>query len=473
MNADEIALLCNALSIKEKECNVRTLDESLKEIGERCLALCLVGKIMKKKLVNRDVCIEVMNKIWRVYGGVEIEPVEGNIFAFYFKNRKDMQRILRGGHWNFDQAIIVFDKPTEMGLVVFCRLGCVRIGRKMDECTEDGEYNDLSLEANRRLGAWLRATSPPKRRYMGQGRKDNRNWGRYIGTWGSRSLGDRDSRVSGDWRGKRPISVGRESDDDQHEIGPARSRRKEESCQPAAGCTCIEAEMEPLSGGALNEHGENKMSGSKISSSSSPKNQILALDEERETNFNYDRPDNGDNGLNGSGEKDCGASLDKKETCHDSLIQTSNFKHSKSGSKPIITDHKSGRLEISEDRPLSEFKTSGNWKRIRLGARKEGSKIELGEKLGKRKGGNLIIGGYKRSRKETKLLGREPLDCNDRNVNRSVSFSNGNTQKVHSKDKSAENGNQTMELIEDKESNKGINVSRGGVSVLPNEEDHI
>ncbi|TXG73319.1 hypothetical protein EZV62_001898 [Acer yangbiense] len=106
------AMSCNALSIKEKEHPVCTLDVNLKVKGEMRLALCLVGKIMKKKLVNRDVFMEVMNKIWRVYGGVEIEPVEGNIFAFYFSNLDDMQRILKGGPWAFVQAIIVFDKPA-------------------------------------------------------------------------------------------------------------------------------------------------------------------------------------------------------------------------------------------------------------------------------------------------------------------------------------------------------------------------
>ncbi|KAK3213213.1 hypothetical protein Dsin_017919, partial [Dipteronia sinensis] len=56
--------------------------------------------------------LEVMNKIWRVDGGVEIESVEGNIFAFFFRNMEDLHKILRGGPWSFDQAIIVFDKPA-------------------------------------------------------------------------------------------------------------------------------------------------------------------------------------------------------------------------------------------------------------------------------------------------------------------------------------------------------------------------
>ncbi|KAK1561172.1 hypothetical protein Q3G72_035180 [Acer saccharum] len=53
-----------------------------------------------------------MTSIWRVSGGVEIEWVEGNLFAFHFKNMEDRKRILTGGPWNFDRAMIIFDEPV-------------------------------------------------------------------------------------------------------------------------------------------------------------------------------------------------------------------------------------------------------------------------------------------------------------------------------------------------------------------------
>ncbi|KAK3212077.1 hypothetical protein Dsin_016783 [Dipteronia sinensis] len=112
MNADEIVKLYDALSIKEKERPVQTLDDRLKVLGKQRLALCLVGKILTNKLVNREVFMNVMNKIWKVDGGVEIEPIKGNIFAFYFKNLEGRQRILKGGPWSFDRAIIAFEIPT-------------------------------------------------------------------------------------------------------------------------------------------------------------------------------------------------------------------------------------------------------------------------------------------------------------------------------------------------------------------------
>ncbi|KAK3213214.1 hypothetical protein Dsin_017920 [Dipteronia sinensis] len=64
---------------------------------------------------------------------------------------------------------------------------CVRIGHNMDECVEDGDDKDMSSDANRRLGTWLRATSPLKRSFKGGGRVDNRDWGRKKGLGGFKS----------------------------------------------------------------------------------------------------------------------------------------------------------------------------------------------------------------------------------------------------------------------------------------------
>ncbi|TXG48866.1 hypothetical protein EZV62_024741 [Acer yangbiense] len=112
MNADELALLCSALSVKEKERPVRTLDSNLIDIGARKLSLTLVGKVLATKLVNRTAFIDVMTSVWRVSEGVDIEWAEGNIFVLNFKNLEDRKRILSGGPWN---TVIVFEKPTGEG----------------------------------------------------------------------------------------------------------------------------------------------------------------------------------------------------------------------------------------------------------------------------------------------------------------------------------------------------------------------
>ncbi|KAK3219548.1 hypothetical protein Dsin_013518 [Dipteronia sinensis] len=112
MNFEELAMLCSALSIKEKERLAGTLDSNLKEKGERLMFLCLVGKVLTNKLVNKDALINVLTTIWRANEGVEIEVLEGNVFAFYFKNTEDMKYIQSRGPWTFDRAIIAFEEPS-------------------------------------------------------------------------------------------------------------------------------------------------------------------------------------------------------------------------------------------------------------------------------------------------------------------------------------------------------------------------
>ncbi|KAK1581043.1 hypothetical protein Q3G72_002510 [Acer saccharum] len=115
MNLDELDRMCSALSIREKERPVEILNTNLKEKGERLLSLCLVGKVLTNKPVNKAAFITVMTSIWKVREGVEIEAIEGNVFACHFKNLDDKKYIQAGGPWTFDRAITVFVEPAGTG----------------------------------------------------------------------------------------------------------------------------------------------------------------------------------------------------------------------------------------------------------------------------------------------------------------------------------------------------------------------
>ncbi|TXG62563.1 hypothetical protein EZV62_009557 [Acer yangbiense] len=115
MSENEIASLCNALSIGEKESPAKILDVKLKDKGEQRLALCLVGKVLTSKIVNREAFKDVMKRIWHINGGVEIEAIKDNIFECHFTNLEARKRILSGGPWRFDRAIIIFEEPMGTG----------------------------------------------------------------------------------------------------------------------------------------------------------------------------------------------------------------------------------------------------------------------------------------------------------------------------------------------------------------------
>ncbi|KAK2652652.1 hypothetical protein Ddye_012508 [Dipteronia dyeriana] len=163
MNVDELAVLCSALSVMEKERHVRILDTKLKDQGARRLSLCLVGEILTSKLVNRKALIDVMTSIWHVNEGVDIEWAEGNIFVIHFKNGVDRSRLIAGGPWNFDRAIIVFEVPSGDGDIQSMRFSLTEFWVQIHNLplicmTEEiaiflgkmiGEVRDIDLEATR------------------------------------------------------------------------------------------------------------------------------------------------------------------------------------------------------------------------------------------------------------------------------------------------------------------------------------
>ncbi|TXG53849.1 hypothetical protein EZV62_019105 [Acer yangbiense] len=117
MNADAIANLCVALSLKEKEGPLKPLQIALKDDGEKWLALRLVGKVMSDKMINRVAFIATIPKIWRTMEDVEIEVIDGNVFSFTFKNEKDLYQVLQGGPWSFNKSIMVLLEPQGKGAI--------------------------------------------------------------------------------------------------------------------------------------------------------------------------------------------------------------------------------------------------------------------------------------------------------------------------------------------------------------------
>ncbi|TXG58335.1 hypothetical protein EZV62_016164 [Acer yangbiense] len=164
-------MLCGALSTKEKEGHVGTLDERLKSKGEHRLALCLVGKVMATKLVNKEAFIDVMQSIWRVNEGVEIEAVEGNVFAFHFRNMEDQKRIQTGGPCAKDPLMrslrvdLLGEGQIKTLLLRYERLmdycfKCGHLGHSLRECVKFGEEKKIISEAQMRLNVWLRTPDP-------------------------------------------------------------------------------------------------------------------------------------------------------------------------------------------------------------------------------------------------------------------------------------------------------------------------
>ncbi|TXG70544.1 hypothetical protein EZV62_005479 [Acer yangbiense] len=115
MDAQEIAKLCENLSLKDKVGPLMPLQTGLKDDGEKRLALLLASRIKSNKLVNREAFINLIPRIWRLRYGVDIEVIEGNTFSFTFKDETNRYQVLQGGPWSFDKALPVLEEPTGKG----------------------------------------------------------------------------------------------------------------------------------------------------------------------------------------------------------------------------------------------------------------------------------------------------------------------------------------------------------------------
>ncbi|TXG57565.1 hypothetical protein EZV62_015394 [Acer yangbiense] len=119
MGSQEIERLCASLSLKdkEKEGPVHTLHGGLKENGALKMALCLAGKFLSPDMVNREAFRSVILRIWKLMEGVEVEVVTSIVFAFHFQLDEDRRKVLAGGPWSFDDALIVLEEPTGKGAI--------------------------------------------------------------------------------------------------------------------------------------------------------------------------------------------------------------------------------------------------------------------------------------------------------------------------------------------------------------------
>ncbi|TXG73116.1 hypothetical protein EZV62_001695 [Acer yangbiense] len=110
---DDISRLCAELSIHGKDEKVWSVQSVVTKAAEKKLDLCLVGKILSSKHVNRESFMAVIPRIWQT--AVEIELVQDNTFMFSFRHPGDRFWVLFGGPWSFDNCLIVLEKFDRVG----------------------------------------------------------------------------------------------------------------------------------------------------------------------------------------------------------------------------------------------------------------------------------------------------------------------------------------------------------------------
>lgn len=79
----------------------------------------MTGCLVRKVLLSREVKIErlklAIQLVWRTGQEVKIESLGDNVFMFKFGSNLDKRRILAGGLWHFERALIVLTELSGIG----------------------------------------------------------------------------------------------------------------------------------------------------------------------------------------------------------------------------------------------------------------------------------------------------------------------------------------------------------------------
>ncbi|KAH9650355.1 CCHC-type domain-containing protein [Citrus sinensis] len=117
MDTEELIKNCKAISLNGETRGKITLKSRMKEKGEKIMAGCLVGKVLLIREVKKEGFKAALLPVWKIMKEIKIEELGDNIFIFQFGCEADKRKVLAGGPWHFDKALIVITKPAGLGEV--------------------------------------------------------------------------------------------------------------------------------------------------------------------------------------------------------------------------------------------------------------------------------------------------------------------------------------------------------------------
>lgn len=87
-----------------------TMPASSTEKSPEDIQLCLVGRFVTKRTIRTHIMKERLAAVWGPVKGVSIREVVPGIFLFHFFYVMDMERVLKGGPWTFDNHLLVLGR---------------------------------------------------------------------------------------------------------------------------------------------------------------------------------------------------------------------------------------------------------------------------------------------------------------------------------------------------------------------------
>lgn len=97
--------LCVNITIEDEEEGGIVVTNN--EIVEQKQTYVLVGKFLTEKNINFNAMQNVMASLWRPKEGMEVYDMGGFRYSFVFYHKLDLEKIIEGGPWSFEQAMLL------------------------------------------------------------------------------------------------------------------------------------------------------------------------------------------------------------------------------------------------------------------------------------------------------------------------------------------------------------------------------
>ena len=105
--ADEVAESMDRMKLTLVEEEIITIsDEGRIEALESC-QLSLIRKFLTCKSFNKMAAKNTIRRAWGLDKSLQILEVGPNLFQFKFQSEFEMDRVLRGGSWSFDNQLLM------------------------------------------------------------------------------------------------------------------------------------------------------------------------------------------------------------------------------------------------------------------------------------------------------------------------------------------------------------------------------
>ena len=108
--ANEMADSMEKMKLTSKEEEIIAIsNEGRLEAIQSC-NLSLIGKFLMCKPFNKMAAKNTIRRAWGVDDALEISKVGPNLFQFKFHSEFEMDKILRGGPWSFDNQLLMLQR---------------------------------------------------------------------------------------------------------------------------------------------------------------------------------------------------------------------------------------------------------------------------------------------------------------------------------------------------------------------------